>query len=281
MPSYTLIGSSLLSKPYILNQSLAHEILHQYFGSSISNVQGKGNWLEGLTTYLADDYLKKLQSRDVLNRKTVLSQFQTYINSNNDFSIKDFEYRVDKQSMLIGYSKFSHVMFMLENKLGNEKFRHLIKEFYLTNQNKNLSLKEFGGFFEKNTKVDLKTFFKQWFEQTGMIDFSVENMKTHFDNKGFWVSFDVLQNKNNFFVFDLPVSIQTYDKTLRKVIAIHKPKQKVKLNFNSEVLSLNFDDKYTLFRTLSQREKLLSMMAGGEELDKLEVELKEMNRISS
>ena len=29
------------------------------------------------------------------------------------------------------------------------------------------------------------------------------------------------------------------------------------------------------------REKLLSMMAGGEELDKLEVELKEMNRISS
>ena len=29
------------------------------------------------------------------------------------------------------------------------------------------------------------------------------------------------------------------------------------------------------------REKLLSMMAGGEELEKLEVELKEMNRISS
>ena len=29
------------------------------------------------------------------------------------------------------------------------------------------------------------------------------------------------------------------------------------------------------------REKLLGMMAGGEELDKLEVELKEMNRISS
>ena len=29
------------------------------------------------------------------------------------------------------------------------------------------------------------------------------------------------------------------------------------------------------------REKLLSMMAGGEELDKLEVELKEINRISS
>ena len=28
------------------------------------------------------------------------------------------------------------------------------------------------------------------------------------------------------------------------------------------------------------REKLLSMMAGGEELDKLEVELKEMDRIS-
>jgi simple sugar transport system ATP-binding protein len=29
------------------------------------------------------------------------------------------------------------------------------------------------------------------------------------------------------------------------------------------------------------REKLLSMMAGGEELDKLEVELKEMDRLSN
>ncbi len=259
MPSYTLIGSALLNKPYVLNQSLAHEILHQYFGSSISNVQGKGNWLEGLTTYLADDYLKKLQSRDVSNRKTVLSEFQTYINSKNDFPIKDFEYRMDKQSMLIGYSKFSHVMLMLENKLGSEKFRHLIKVFYLTNQNRNLSLKDFSDFFEENSKVDLKTFFQQWFEQKGMIDFTVENIKTYFDKKGFWVSFDVLQNEKNFFLFDLPMSVQTYDKTVHKLISIKKSKQHIKLNFNSEVLSLNIDEKFTLFRTLSQKEKILSI----------------------
>jgi len=258
-PSYTLIGSALLRKSYVLNQSLAHEILHQYFGSSISNVQGKGNWIEGLTTYLADDYLKKLQGRDVSNRKTVLSEFQIYMNSKNDFPIKNFEYRMDKQSMLIGYSKFSHVMLMLENKLGSEKFRDLIKTFYVSNQNRNLSLKDFSGFFEENSKVDLKTFFQQWFEQTGMIDFTVENIKTHFDKKGFWVSFDVLQNENNFFVFDLPVSIQTYDNTVHKTISIKQSKQNIKLNVNSEVLSLNFDEKYTLFRTLNQKEKLLSI----------------------
>jgi len=259
LPSYTLIGSTLLNKPYVLNQSLAHEILHQYFGGSISNVEGKGNWLEGLTTYLADDYLKKLQRRDISNRKTVLSEFQTYVNSKNDFPIKDFEYRVDKQSMLIGYSKFSHVMFMLENKLGSEKFRQHIQAFYSSKQNRNLSLKEFIQFFQENTKLDLKTFFKQWFETTGMIDFTIESIKTHFDKKGFWVSFDVLQNKKNFFVFDLPLSIQTYDKTHRKIISIKKSKQHIKLNFNSEVLSLNFDEQYTLFRTLSQKEKLLSI----------------------
>jgi len=259
LPSYTLIGSALLNKPYVLNQSLAHEILHQYFGSSISNVQGKGNWLEGLTTYLADDYLKKLQSTDISNRKTILSEFQTYLNSNNDFPIKDFEYRVDKQSMLIGYSKFSFVMLMLENKLGSEKFKQLVKAFYFNKKNKNVSLEEFSEFFEQNSKVDLKTFFQQWFEQTGMIDFAVESIKTHFDKKGFWVSFDVLQNKKNFFVFDLPVSVHTYDKTHHKILSIKKPKQHIKLNFNSEVLSLNFDEEYTLFRTLSQKEKLLSI----------------------
>jgi aminopeptidase N len=59
MPTFTLIGSRLLNKDYILNQSLGHEILHQYFGNSIFNNFEKGNWVEGLTTFLADDYYKK------------------------------------------------------------------------------------------------------------------------------------------------------------------------------------------------------------------------------
>jgi len=259
LPGYTLIGSRLLSKDYVLNQSLAHEILHQYFGSAISSIDTEGNWLEGITTYLADDYLKKLNKDDVLNRKTLLSQFQTHVSPKEDFPISNFSHRVDKQSMLIGYSKFSHVLYMLENKLGSKNFQKLIAAFYLTNNNKNISLSQFVEFFDENTGMDLKRFFEQWFYQKGIIDFKVKNIKSYYDKSGFWLSFDLTQKKNQFYEFELPLGIQTYDKLVQKVVSITKSKQNVRMKFDSEVLSFTLDENYEVFRTLSQEERLLNI----------------------
>ncbi len=259
MPTYTLIGSRLLNKPYVLNQSLGHEILHQYFGNSIFNDSKKGNWVEGLTTYLADDFYKKMKKDDINHRKTILNEYSDFVNEKNEFVFKSFEHRYDKPSMLIGYSKLSFVFHMLENKIGTEKFLELIKKLYLVYKFEEINLEKLASFFDNNTQIDLKDFFKQWFNKKGMISFNIEKLSNYYDKDGFWLSFDVVQDENNFFIFDLPLSVKTYEKEINKNISITKAKQNVKLNFSSEILSMVFDKNINLFRKLSKEEKPLSI----------------------
>lgn len=259
MPTFTLIGSRLLTKSYILNQSLGHEILHQYFGNSIFNDFKKGNWVEGLTTYLADDYYKKEQGSDINSRKSILNEYENFVNDKNEFAIKDFEHRFDKRSQLIGYSKLSFVFHMLEKKIGSQKFEQLIKDFYSIYKFEEVNIQKLAEFFDNNTQLELKAFFDQWLNKKGQISFNIENVSNYYDKNGFWLSFDLVQDEKNFFKFDLPVSVTTYDKQIQRTVAITKAKQHINLNFTSEILSVNIDKNIDLFRKLSKEEKILSI----------------------
>ena len=54
LPTYTLLGQDVVRLPFIVETSLGHEILHQWFGDSVYIDYAGGNWAEGLTTYLSD-----------------------------------------------------------------------------------------------------------------------------------------------------------------------------------------------------------------------------------
>jgi hypothetical protein len=53
-PNLTYIGRSVLPLPFIRGRSLAHEVLHNWWGNGVVADHATGNWAEGLTTYMAD-----------------------------------------------------------------------------------------------------------------------------------------------------------------------------------------------------------------------------------
>ena len=61
MPSFTLLGSLVVKLPFIVDTSLGHEILHNWWGNSVFVDESQGNWCEGLTAYMADYYYKELK----------------------------------------------------------------------------------------------------------------------------------------------------------------------------------------------------------------------------
>jgi aminopeptidase N len=203
--------------------------------------------------------IKKLNNTDLENRKIVLNQYETYVNAHNEFPIRAFTHRYNKPSSMIGYSKLAFVFHMLEKKLGEENFNTLIKKFYNEYKFKEANLKEVAQFFNKNTKDDLDEFFAQWLYKKGKINFKIENIKNYYDKDGFWLSFDLKQDEKNFFKFDLPIDIKTYDKKLSKNVLVTKANQNIKLNFQSEVLEFTLDKNYDLFRNLSKKEKFVSI----------------------
>lgn len=54
MPSFTLLGSTVLRLPFIPDTSLGHEIAHNWWGNSVFVDDSLGNWSEAITTYTAD-----------------------------------------------------------------------------------------------------------------------------------------------------------------------------------------------------------------------------------
>ena len=59
MPSFTLLGPTVIRFPFILHSSYPHEILHNWWGNSVFVDYETGNWCEGLTAYMADHLIKE------------------------------------------------------------------------------------------------------------------------------------------------------------------------------------------------------------------------------
>lgn len=59
LPTFTLLGREVVRLPFIVKTSLAHEILHQWFGNYVYIDHAHGNWAEGLTSYLSDYFLEE------------------------------------------------------------------------------------------------------------------------------------------------------------------------------------------------------------------------------
>ncbi|MEK6248407.1 MAG: hypothetical protein N2C12_09525, partial [Planctomycetales bacterium] len=50
----TYVSRDILSHPYMLGRTLAHEVLHSWWGNAVAIDYTMGNWAEGLTTFQAD-----------------------------------------------------------------------------------------------------------------------------------------------------------------------------------------------------------------------------------
>jgi integrase len=105
MPTFALLGQEVVRFPFIPETSLGHEILHQWFGNLVYIDYGKGNWAEGLTTFLADHLYEEEKGRGSEYRKEVLINYQSYVNDKKEFPLKDFRERTNHSSEAIGYGK--------------------------------------------------------------------------------------------------------------------------------------------------------------------------------
>ena len=79
MPSFTLLGPSIVRFPFILTSSYPHEILHNWWGNSVFVDYESGNWCEGLTAYLADHLIQEQRGRGAEHRRATLQKYASYV----------------------------------------------------------------------------------------------------------------------------------------------------------------------------------------------------------
>ena len=254
MPTFTLLGSSVIRLPFIVNTSLGHEILHQWLGNHVYVDFEKGNWSEGLTTYLADHYYADRSGNGSDYRKKLLINYQSFVDQDNDFPLTDFQGISDKTSRAIGYGKAAMVFHLLKRAVGEPNFQNSIKDFISENRLDTADWDDIKTSFEKINNIDLTWFFDQWLNKKGLPEIAITSAKLSHEDGRYLLEIELSQNAD-VYQLDLPLSIYLNDNTKKKkVLRLTKDVESFKFSLDAEPQRVIIDEDYDVPRKLSKPE---------------------------
>jgi len=255
MPSFTLLGDKVIRFPFLLHSSYPHELLHNWWGNSVYVDFTKGNWCEGITTYMADHLIKEQHNKGEEYRRGTLQNYTNYVKPENDFPVGKFQSRHNKSSAAIGYGKVLMINHMLRRKVGDKNFTKAFQKFNRDNKFRRASFDDIRIAFEEVTGEDLKSFFDQWIKRTGAPSLLIENVKVKSVKEMNNVSFLIKQiQKESVFNLDIPIVIVTDNGVKYKTVQMNKRTASFTVSLKDKPLKIMIDPQFDLMRILDPRE---------------------------
>lgn len=248
MPGFTLLDKNIIPYDFIVDTSLGHEFLHNWWGNGVYVDWSKGNWSEGLTTYQADYHYKNLISTEEgrMYRLQTLREYNNYVQKRNAFPVIDFRSRYDRVSKSIGYGKAMMIFYMLENMLGESTFNNGIREIIRIGLYEKLSWKDIERVMANISGQNLKTFFDQWLLRSDIPSLSIK-----------WNQNQFVIKQDNALAYELliPVRIVFEDNSKKDFnLEVTKLETKKDLNESKKVKDIIVDPEFTLMRKLNDSE---------------------------
>ncbi|HET9844945.1 MAG TPA: M1 family aminopeptidase [Nitrospira sp.] len=182
MPSFTLLGSGVIKRHYVQPYALGHEIVHSWIGNSVFNRVDRGNWVEGLTTYLANYYWHEWsgdheQARD--QRHLMLRGYNLHVTPERDYPLGQFTRKQDERDNAIGYQKAAMVFHLLRQEVGDESFWRSLKALVAQYRGRHADWHDVERIFAETAAKDLRWFFAQWVERTGAPALTLKHVTAH------------------------------------------------------------------------------------------------------
>ena len=255
MPSYTLLGQTVLRLPFMVKTSLGHEIAHNWWGNYVYPDYKSGNWSEGLTTYVADYLYDEMEGMGPVYRNQLLRDYTNYIDHTNEYPLTRFVRREKPGDRAIGYGKGAYVFHMLRVMLGDELFYKGLRDVIADKGFKVAAWDDFRTLFEKVSGKDLRWFFKQWVEEGGAPQITLGDVKVSSDEtyKRYIIKAEILQKDKPVEIY-LPVSVETESGSLLSYHWIKNRVNTIEIKVPSKPESIIIDPNYDVFRRLNPEE---------------------------
>lgn len=169
MPTLTYLGAEVLRLPFIRKTSLGHEILHNWWGNGVYVDYQRGNWSEGLTTFMADYAYKEDESANAASemRLAWLRDAAVFAGEKSG-TLRDFRSRANAAGATVGYGKAAMVFVMLRDRLGKKAFDQGIRNFWTAQQFKIAGWDDLQAAFERASGEKLGAFFAPWLDQQAL-----------------------------------------------------------------------------------------------------------------
>jgi len=283
MPSFTLLGPTVIRFPFILHSSYPHEILHNWWGNSVFVDYESGNWCEGLTAYMADHLIQEQRGKGAEYRRGTLQKYRNYVREGIDFPLSDFRSRHSAATEAVGYGKALMGFHMLRQHLGDELFSEALVRFYREYQGKRASFGDIQKVCEAVSEKELDWFFEPWVTRPGAVSLSVEVSAPLEEGDGYTLVGLLKQLQGGEpLVLEVPIVLQTALGTQTWQVALTGRDTPFSIKSAEKSLALHVDPYFDLFRLLDPREtpasigqifgeaKILALLPSGAEAEELE-----------
>jgi aminopeptidase N len=156
--------------PMRIEDVVAHEIAHQWFGDSVTESTWADLWLsEGFATYFAGLFIEKHESEAAFREymREAAARYFSYEKQRN-LPIHDTETE-DLMRLLNpnNYEKGAWVLHMLRARIGDDAFFKGLRDYYNAHREATASTEDLRVALEKSSGKNLKEFFARWIYGAG------------------------------------------------------------------------------------------------------------------
>ncbi len=256
LPSFTLLGSRVIKRRYTQPYSLGHEVVHSWMGNSVLNRFETGNWVEGLTTYLANYYYEERfegNEKAVAHRRRMMVEYSLYTQPENDYAVVNFHHKENRVDNAIGYQKTAMIFHMLRRQIGDDAFFRGVHQLVAEYTGRYAGWSQLQRVFEHTSGADLSWFFVQWVERPGAPMLAIQEARVQpAEGEGFWIRLRVSQTGDSY-QLQVPVVIQLDQETVyRGILDLRGTDQLMSLWVPTKPRRLTIDPEYQTFRRLKR-----------------------------
>ncbi len=249
-PNLTYVGRRVLPLPFMRGRSLAHEVLHNWWGNGVAVDYDGGNWAEGLTTYMADYALAADGGRDAA-REMRLAWLRDYaaLPGERDTSVTAFKSKRHEAAQVVGYNKVAFIFHMLRQEIGEAAFTAALRRFWRDNRFRTAGWDALRDAFEAASGRDLEWFFRQWLTQVGAPRLQLVTAASEARGDGYRLNLSLRQDEPAYRL-TVPVVIETDDGPIYEKIELTDTEASLTVDLKARPLEVRVDPGHDLFRRL-------------------------------
>ncbi|MBI3936367.1 MAG: M1 family peptidase, partial [Betaproteobacteria bacterium] len=254
MPTLTYLGVEVLQLPFIRATSLGHEVLHNWWGNGVYPDYARGNWAEGLTTFMADYAYREREGAEVA-RQMRLQWLRDYaaLPPAQDAPLAAFTTRTHGASQIVGYHKAAMAFLMLRDLIGREAFDRGIRAFWREHRFRVASWTDLQRAFETASGRDLRAFFEQWLTHPGAPSVRIVEATSTRSGFGYRVTVTLAQAAPAY-QLRVPLAIRSEKGEETRVLDLERESGTLTFDVAARPLEVALDLGFRLFRRLAPDE---------------------------
>ncbi len=249
-PSLTYVGRRVMALPFMRGRSLAHEILHSWWGNAVGVDYDRGNWAEGLTTYMADYALAVDQGPETARQMRLgwLRDFAA-LPAARDHPVVAFTGKHHQADQVIGYGKVAFVFHMLRREVGDAAFGAALRRFWQRNRFKVAGWGDIEAVFSEQAGRNLSWFFEQWLRRQGAPRIELAGVEVTSGTGAYRVTVRLRQTGPRFRI-KVPIVIDTESGRTRVITEFAAADHAAVIEVDARPQRVSVDPEFDVFRVL-------------------------------